>query len=289
MRIVIVLVFVIVLSHQLIGQDKNRFKNIQGIIQEDAAFFEAEGYDIFIQHVDHGLDEKGIAAIRKMYSLEKGELGFDSATNLTLLTEIQQTNGVPMHTVYYLRLNRENRSTVIGFTIAKTRDIGLEREFVKTYLAKSIPDFVFSPLAIDSIDFAGRTLRLGPTCEWQRPHNVQCPDRGQMNWAIFDNREKAEAYRDTRAALTKNKDLVNVKEEKWIRLKFEGQETKALRTKIRIQIPELIKTGSNILIIYYVTAFVRGKYVTCILSHYSDDAGKNKLPLLLSEVLELIE
>lgn len=288
MRIAILLLAT-VLSHHLIGQDKNRFKNIQGIIQDDAAFFEAEGYDIFIQHVDYGLDEKGIAGIKKMYSFKKGELLVDSVVNLKLLTDIQQTNGVPIHSIYYLKPTKENRSTVIGFVVAKTRDIALEREFVKTYLAKNIPDFVFSPMEIDSIDFVGRTLRLGPICEWKKPHNIQCPDRGQMNWAIFDNLEKAEVCRDTHAEMTKNKGLVDLKEEKWIRLKFEGRETNALRTKIKIQIPKLIMGGSNILVIYYVTGLVRGKYVTCILSHYSDNAEENKLPPLLSEVLELIE
>ncbi len=32
-----------------------------------------------IQHVDYGLDEKGIAGIKEMYSLKKGELQVDSS------------------------------------------------------------------------------------------------------------------------------------------------------------------------------------------------------------------
>lgn len=89
--------------------------------------------------------------------------------------------------------------------------------------------------------------------------------------------------------MARGKTLVDVKEEKWITLKFEGQETKALRTKVKIQLPKLEMGGSNILVVYYVTGQVRGKYVTCVLSHYTDDIGANKLPPLLSEVLELIE
>jgi hypothetical protein len=47
--------------------------------------------------------------------------------------------------------------------------------------------------------------------------------------------------------------------------------------------------GSNVLVVYYVTGKVRGKFVTCVLSHYEDDKGANKLPPLLSEVLELVQ
>lgn len=45
--------------------------------------------------------------------------------------------------------------------------------------------------------------------------------------------------------------------------------------------------GSNILIVYYVTGQVRGKYVTCILSQYTDDVNGDMLAPLLSEVLTL--
>jgi hypothetical protein len=110
-----------------------------------------------------------------------------------------------------------------------------------------------------------------------------------MSWAIFDNQKQAEEYRDTHFEITKNKNLTDIKEEKWIMLKFEGQETKALKTRVKIQLPKFAMGGSNILIAYYVTAQVRGKYVTCILSHYTDDVGADKLPPLLSEVMELIE
>ena len=72
-------------------------------------------------------------------------------------------------------------------------------------------------------------------------------------------------------------------------MKFEGQVTKAVKTKIKLKVPKFAMAGSNILIAYYVTGLVREKYVTCVLSHYTDDVNANKLPPLLNEVLELIE
>lgn len=286
-----ILTFLTVLSLGLFGQDENRFKNFHGIKhpQGKAEFFEAEGYDIFIQAVDNGLDEKGISKIKKKYSIKDGQLTTDSLLNIRMLNKSEQVRGVTAYSTYYLIADAEKKTTVIGFVRAKSRDIDLERDFVKSFLHEQIPSFIYTKLEIDSIKFVGRTIQLGPACHWMAPHNIQCPDRGQMNWAIFDNLKQAEDYRDAHFEMTKNMKLVDLKEEKWINIKFEGQETKALRTKVKIQLPKLVMGGSNILVVYYVTGQVRGKYVTCILSHYTDDVSSNELPLLLSEVLELVE
>jgi hypothetical protein len=286
-----ILTLVTVMSHILFGQDENRFKNFQGLKDPrgQEQFLEAEGYDIFIQNVDNGLDEKGISKIKKRYSIKDGQLTLDSILNIKKLIGIKDQNGIAAKYSFYLIPTKEKITTVVGFVRPKTIDIGLERDFVKTYLANQIPDFVYTKVEIDSINFVGRIIQLGPICRWMAPHNIQCPDRGQMNWAIFDNLKQAEEYRDTRLEMAKGKTLVNVKEEKWITLKFEGQETKALKTKVKVQLPKLVMGGSNVLVVYYVTGQVRGKFVTCVLSHYSDDVGAEKLPPLLSEVLELIE
>lgn len=291
MRSLLLLPLLLVLCHALSGQDVNRFRNFHGIKHPDANadFFEAEGYDIFIQSVDNGLDDKGMTKIRKKYAVKDGALTTDSVLVLKTLIKTEQQNGVTAHFTYYLLPETDKKTTVIGFIRPKTRDVALERAFVTSWRENKIPSFVYTKLDIDSIDFVGRTIKLGPVCQWMSPHNVQCPNFGQMNWAIFDDLKQAEAYRDTHLEMNKNKNLVNVKEEKWIPLKFEGQETKALRAKIKIQLPKLVMGGSNVLVVYYVTGAVRGKYVTCVLSHYTDDAGADKLPRLLREVLELVE
>lgn len=70
---------------------------------------------------------------------------------------------------------------------------------------------------------------------------------------------------------------------------FKNSETKAIRSKEKIKLPELVMGGSNILIIYYVSTKVRDRYVTCVLSHYTDDVNADNLPPLLSEVMALKE
>lgn len=283
--------FTTILSFGLFGQSDDRFKYFHGLKDPSGAgqFFEAEGYDIFIQTVNNGLDEKGILKIRKKYSVNDAVLSTDSVLNIKTLTGAKENNGIVAKYSFYLVPINQSRTSVVGFTRPKTKDIGLERDFVKSYLSGKIPDFVFTKVEIDSINFAGRTIQLGPICHWMGPHNIQCPDRGQMNWAIFDNLKQAEEYRDIRLEMAKSKTIADVKDEKWIDIKFEGEITKALKTKIKIQVPKLVMGGSNILVVYYVTGQVRGKYVTCILSHYTDDVGADTLPPLLSEVLELVQ
>jgi hypothetical protein len=287
----IILTFAIILSHQLHGQSENRFRNFHGIKhpQNNVSFFEAEGYDIFIQQVDNGLDEKGLSKIRKKYSIKNGPLATDSALNVKVLSREEQQGGINVYYTYYLLSEAEKKTNVIGFVKAKVRDIELERIFVSSYLSNQIPSFIYTGLETDSIDFVGRTIKLGQLCRWMSPHNIQCPNYGQMNWALFDKLEQAEDYRDTHFAMTKNKNLVDIKEEKWVNVRFEGQETKALQTKIKVQLPKLVMGGSNILVVYYITEQVRGRYVACVLSHYTDDVGADKLPALLREVMELKE
>lgn len=188
------------LSHTLLGQDENRFKNFHGLRDPRGyeQFFEAEGYDIFIQNDDNGLDEKGILKIKKKYSIKDGQLFTDSILNIKKLTGIKEKNGISAKYSFYLIPTQEKMTTIVGFARPKTLDIDLERDFIKSYLSNHIPDFVYTKVEIDSINFVGRTIQLGPICHWMAPHNIQCPDRGQMNWAIFDNPKQAEEYRDTR-------------------------------------------------------------------------------------------
>jgi hypothetical protein len=284
-----ILIIATILSHGLLGQDENRFRNFHGLKhpQDNAEFFEAEGYEIFIQSFPNALHEKDILKIKKKYSIKDGQLTTDSVLNIKILARTDQQKGMMAYFRYYLIPETENKSIVIGFVRVKSIDIKLERDFVSSYISNRIPSSVYTKLEIDSIDFVGRSIKLGSICRWMSPHNIQCPNYGQMNWAIFDDLEKAEEYRDTHFEMTKNKRLVSIKEQEWVTLKFEGQETKALRTKTKIQVPKLAMGGSNILIVYYVTGEVRGKYVTCILSQYTDDVNEDNLAPLLSEVLTL--
>lgn len=160
----ILLAIAIFLCHGLYGQDVEKFENFHGIKQpqSNAEFFEAEGYNIFIQQVDHGLDNKGLSKIQRKYSVKDGDLTVDSVLNIKVLTKTEQENGVMTHFNYYLIPVADKKTTVIGCIRPMERDIELERSFVDAYLSASIPQSIYTKLEIDSINFIGRTIELGP-------------------------------------------------------------------------------------------------------------------------------
>src|SRR5689334_19844249 len=84
-------------SSGLFAQSDDRFKNFHGLRGPNGAgrYFEAEGYDIFIQTAHNGLDEKGILKIRKQYSVKDAVLGIDSVLNMKTLTGTKDEKGVP--------------------------------------------------------------------------------------------------------------------------------------------------------------------------------------------------
>lgn len=272
-----------------LGQD--RFRNFHGIDHPENGiqYFEAEGYEIFIQHVGNALNEKGIRKIKRKFRVPEARLITDPELNLAVLSDTDYKDGVTAYVNLYLIPGKDRSSTVVGFVRPAERDVELERTFMRAHLDKNIPPYVFTSFVPESIDFVGRTIELAAPCRWMSPHNLQCPNYGQMSWAIFDDIERARKHRDTFIKMARNKRLMEVKEEKWVPVKFEGKETKALRTKVKVQLPRMIVGGSNVLVIYYVVEQVRDKSVLCVLSHYTDDVGGETLPPLLAEVLELVE
>jgi len=284
-KLFILMVFAFI-SIGLYGQTIERFRNFHGLNEPGGKkqTFEAEGYDIFIENVDYGLDQKDLLKISKKYAVTHGQHGIDSVLKIKTISGAKDQKGIIVQYSLYLFPVHDTRTTIIGFVRALARDVNLERDFVRSCQSGKIPDFVITKAEIDSINFAGRTIQLGPLCQWVAPHHIQCPDQGQISWSIFNNLKQAEEFRDISREIAKG---TSGNDEQWITLKFEGQETKALRTKARTQAPKLV-VEKNVLVVYYITSEVRGKYVTCILSQNTDEAGADKLPPLLSEVIELM-
>lgn len=268
------------------------FSNTHGIKQEGTTFYEVEGYSIFVHNHKASFDDKGFKKIKKKYSINKDILPIVDSnfqTGKVLVKTESRTSKVTQTDIYYLFPHGQGEIQVIGFLTPLKRDQGIERLFVKSILENSIPNSVYSSMIVDSIRFAGRYIVLGPACHWMGTHNIQCPNLGQMNWAEFRNIDRAKEMVEIQYDLTANKAIGEVLQQDTINIIFEGTDIQALKTKYKIKIPQLIMGGSNILIIYYVATEVRGKYVACILSHYTDDVNAKKLLPLLSEVMKLKE
>ncbi len=288
--------FLITLIYQFVSaQDIDPvavYSNMHGIRQEESEFYEVEGYSVFVQIQKTSFDDKGFKKIKKKYSIDKettASVNPDFAVGKIFMQEEQRTEKVKQKAIYYLFPEGDYATRVIGFQTANSRDLQLEKFLVMVILGNAIPERVYTSMYVDSIKFADRFITLGPACNWMGTHNIQCPYMGQMNWAEFRSLDRAKEMMDAQFDITAHRAMGEILEQDTIEVKFERTDAKAIKTKYKIQIPQLIMGGSNILIIYYVVAEVRGKYVACVMSHYTDDVNAKQLPPLLSEVMELKE
>lgn len=261
----------------------------QGISQPEITFYNTEGYAISVKEFDFGIDEKGIKKIKKKYSIPKETAVEEDATipNTKILRSESINKGVAHQSNFYLSLTKRGKMKVVAFTTFCQPVPSIEKEFYEALINDNLPPGICTPMYVDTIQFAGRGIALGPACHWMNVRNIQCPDLGQMNWSEFSDLERAKQMIAAQKTMTANTFLTGIIEEEEIEIIFEGQPITANRCRVKVNLPELVMGGSNILIVYYIAARVRDRYVGCVLSHYTDDVNTNSLPPLLSEVMEL--
>lgn len=263
----------------------------QGLTQENGAFFDTEGYSIFWRVYEYNFDEKGINKVKKKLSIPKETIAIEDIEfpNAKTFLAIDTFANSKRQTIYYFVYGGQGKTKVISFSTFADRVKTIEKEFYQAIISNSLPKNIFTPMLVDTVQFAGRGIDLGPSCLWRGVRNIQCPDKGQMSWSELSSFERAKQLTEGQKAINANMKMGLVLEDKEVDILFEGEPTKALKRKLKITIPQFIMGGSNILIIYYITTEVRGRYVSCVLSHYTDDVGAKKLPPLLSEVMQLKE
>jgi hypothetical protein len=268
------------------------YSNAHGLVKGTSLYFEVEGYDIFTyDHENLYFDNTGIKKAKKKYNIDKENLGaVDSTLEIKhryYVIDYKISDDLNQQNVLYFIQGENNKIKVIAFSRVPERDIEIERLFVKSIHDNSVPEIVYSQPNTDTVYFAGRYLYLGGACRWMGPHNIQCPDYGQISWSEFRSLDKAKQRADINYQLTANNSIGDVLENDSVAVIFEGVETKALKTRYKINKSQLIMGGSNILIIYYVAVKVRGNYVACMMSQYTDDVNAKELAPLLGELMEL--
>ena len=272
-------------------RDENLHNMIQGIRQEAITFYEVSGYQVFHQALQKPISEKSIKKFKKKYGFDKyllpSTIKLDQEYLVFETSRSLVEGNLQPGRAHYTYQDEKGNGFLIGFTYLSSRDTAIEHYMVNTIRSKTLPETVYSPQRVDSIKYAGRYIQLGPACRWMNTHNIQCPNYGQMNWSEFRDSTRAVEMTEFQRALNNQKFLTKEKESNYEDVLFEGVETRVLRTKVKIKLPKLVVGGSNVLVVYYVTAKVRDRYVSCVLSHYTDDVNAEGLPPLLSEVMEL--
>ncbi len=274
------------------GQDIEFAKaiaNTQGIKQSKVIFYDSEGYTISVEKMDYKFNEKGIAKTKKRYNIPKKVLHTISSDtpDAYIFNTIDTHENFKYDRTYYFTPLPDGKIKVTGFLTYSDRIPEFEAEFLKLIVTDSVPDSVYTPQQVGTIIFAGREIALGPACKWMEVRNIQCSGMGQMSWSEFSSLKRARQMIDGKKARNASLRMGETIEDLEVNVIFEGKEVTAIRRTSKIKVPKIMMGGSNSLIIYYVVTEVRGRFVACVLSHYSDEANEGTVPALLSEVMKL--
>ena len=283
-------------SLQCYAQEVGFFEDFQAIKNGEAIFYEIHGTTITTETYSYRFNEKGLRKafrkykfnFKKTQKLIDNELGIENYYVQKVEKDIDDYQSYS--TVFFIK-NKEFIS-IVFFNGLKEKPHDFHRTFIKRFLENTIPKSIYVARKIDSIQFVKRFIKLGPSCRWMSVRNVQCPYNGQMDWTIHKSLEDAKEYNKIREAVSTHQRKMKLISRDSIDVIFEGKQTKAV--KIVYDIKGLqsflvnLSSGAKNLIVYYIAETIRGKNVSCILSHWDNDRLQpNGLPALLGEVIDL--
>lgn len=266
---------------------------MQGLSYKDGLIFEVDGYNIIIEKNEAKLDNKGIKKIKKKYDLK------DITSEYTdknikwqnyVIESSKYDRNVPEVIDYqtcYLIPETDNTMTIVLFESPNRKDTAVEHAFMDAFFNRKLNKYINDSWSATDIDFAGRKIKLGDICSWISPYNVHCPSFGQISWSTFRTQEDAEV--NNRAhMLTNNKSgMYKVIKQEKVDITFEGIPTVCTRVIYKINKSKILLGGRNELAVYYIVQKVRGRYISCVLSHYIEDKNNYQLAPLLEEVMSI--
>ncbi|RKE94659.1 hypothetical protein [Ichthyenterobacterium magnum] len=286
------LFFVFVISF---AQNDSIFNRLQAISNNGLTFYNIDGYTITSETLNYPFSEKGLKKVYRKYSIKKDEkktkdeqLPFN---NYYVTNDKEITEKLVQNSSYYFIENQDKRITIIQFSSINKSDKEFEHSIVKPIIENTIPKENYASMTIDSINFAGRKIKLGTSCNWTNVNTVQCPYYGEMNWSVHKDLEDAKNTVEQQFAITKSRKNGKVISEEMVDIEFEGTETKAKKviydfTGMTSVLASM--SGGKTLTIYYVATEVRGNYVSCVLSFWNNDTiRENGLAPLLEKVMKL--
>ncbi len=297
MRKILFLLLCVIIS-QVHSQKKDFFQDFQGIKNANAVFYNVYGTTITTETYSYEFNEKGLKKIFRRYKFNFKKITKKQDEKLELQHYLVQDSVVIKNkyvsysAVYFVK--NQNFISVIYFNEINKTKASFKREFIQTYIDNKIPKSIFITSKIDSILFVNRYIKLGPSCRWMGVRNVQCSYRGQMDWTIHQSLEKAKNHNELRALTNRYQRKLKLISKDTVNIRFEGKEISAIKIVYNVKgfnsLLLKMSSGAKHLIVYYIAEKIRGKNISCILSHWDNDyIQPNGLPALLSEVIALKE
>ena len=275
------------------AQDKI-FERLQAIENNGTVFYNIDGIEITNLLIQKEFTIKNILKSTKKYSIAENELNDKNKNVLTefLFVEkkLENCENSFQFTDYYFIKTPENKIRQITFASTSKLEIDFETKFLKYILDNKIPKSVFNKLIIDTINFAGRKIELGPACHWMGVNNIQTSNRGQFNWSVCQDLQSAKKCTEEQKNANACRKEFKLVSESDVDVIFEGTETKAKKiiwglngtTKLLARM-----SGGKTLTVYYVAVSVRDNCVSCVLSHWDSDLIEpSGFPKLFEEIMQ---
>ena len=288
--------FFFLVCSSVYGQEyENLFARLQGISNRGVDFFNIDGIEITSQKINAEFSARNCARMFPQLRIKRRELtSSDSLLDFRNYYVHKSEENPPNffnNISYYFVESTDKKIIAFTFASINKNDREFERKFIQLVRNNSIPESVFHSVEIDSINFVGRKIPLGRSCRWMGVNNVQCPHYGQMNWSVHKDMENASATVNNQFVSVTSRRGGRVVSDTTVCVIFEGVETTARKVVYNFtgaRSALLKMEGSNQLTIYLVSAAVRDKFVSCVMSFWgSDQINPSGLPPLLEQVMKL--
>ena len=282
---------------QLSAQD-SVLPYLHGVRTPDALTLNVRGYEIFVEEAAGDFSKPYFSKMFPRFGLRQGyksvrDSSFDQAA---FRAEQAHTKGKrdSAHTVFYFFQKAPGR--VLGIAIGGPRavDEDFQHAVARTLLTVEIPDTLIAPKPSPATElhFVGRTIPVGGRCNWMGPAVLQCPDFGEINWSLHPTEAEATEHLALQMQRNAAGSQFTMEEDEKVPVILEGVEVEARRLQYRLKgvLGAVAKNaeGSRTLIVYYLTAPVRGRWVRFVGSHWTSDyLEPSGLPKLLDMVMRL--
>lgn len=277
------------------SQNNSIYHRLQVLHNSGTTYFNIDGYSISKDMYNYEFTEKNLKKVTRKYTIKRKDkknfIDNVDFKNICVYKQEEIEPNLTQHNSYYFIENKDKRISVIWFSKINEKDVEFEKQIVSIIVADTIPKECYTTMKPDSINFAGRKIKLDNSCYWTYLNTVQCPYNGEMNWSVHSELRSAQNSINAQKELTKAKKGINIVSEESVPIIFEEQETVAQKLVFSFKgIKSFLAGVSNgeTLTVYYVATKVRGNYVSCVLSHWNNDnINASGLPALLEEVMEL--
>lgn len=291
-KIIISFLLILTTSFLYSQEQSDPLQFMQGLKQNDNQFFQLGNYIFNVVTVDKKYNEKEMNKVLKKYDIKNPQKKYSdqsiASENTVVESEVQSKtypDAIEIQKVYFFPVGEKKMRHITMQTLV--RDSLLEKAFMDAYFNNSLDKYIAGDgQPTRTLNFLGREIKLGTTCNWMFVNNLQCSGNGQMNWSVYPTLE--EAQKRTQLQMTQNAERKILKTEE-LKVIFEGEPVTATRIVYHMGIPRIIMGGSNNLAVFYVSAKVRGQYVSCVLSNYVNNEDDYTMGALLHEVMEYVE